>query len=297
MASHHGSLDSYWKLRSSSSESAEELRKRVRDAGYSAPTGTVKKEMVKMAQRAEKGLLCYDSCSTEELIRFAKNRDIPTADGVRTRENYKSLLEHEDQKATFPRFTAMPPELRCRVYGYYVASIPQELETPTQPPITRVSKLIRNECLPIFDASITFTLTFFRIDRPTPNIRPSPDTTFFLETLAKVSAADIRKLKLIVLAKARMTSRSVGAAEVCTLSLDLDGSVKTGTTGVETCVYRSASLLKDEREARDEREAQSRAMGRGLRQMTKSIDVEKGRWKLKVEDVYAIRRVLLAVFL
>ena len=42
-------------------------------------------------------------------------------------------LQDDDNHVRFTRFRNLPPELPVQVYGYYVAYLPQVLETPAQP--------------------------------------------------------------------------------------------------------------------------------------------------------------------
>lgn len=107
----------------------------------------------KLAVRAERGLLIYDPCSTEDLRGFAQSRhlDLPTKipPGRAGKAVLIALLEDADEKATFP-LEKLPTELRLAVYGSYLEDLKFENTSPTQPPITQISKIVRKEALPLF---------------------------------------------------------------------------------------------------------------------------------------------------
>lgn len=106
-----------------------------------------------LAARAERGLPIYDSCSKEELRNFATSRSlipaVSTTYPSEGRADLIALLEKTDDQAEFP-FEKLPAELRVAVYGFYLQDLPNGKASPAQPPITRVSKLIRQEALPLF---------------------------------------------------------------------------------------------------------------------------------------------------
>ena len=68
-----------------------------------------------------------------------------------------NTLEQADEGTTFHHFLDLPAELRSHVYAHYFSSLPR-LEQPVQPPISRVSRLVRQESLPIFYSTCTFVL-------------------------------------------------------------------------------------------------------------------------------------------
>ena len=68
------------------------------------------------------------------------------------------ILEKADENFRFEKLLDLPAELRVVIYGFYFESLPQ-LDEPTQPPLAKVSRLIRQESLPIFFGTCTFILS------------------------------------------------------------------------------------------------------------------------------------------
>ena len=68
------------------------------------------------------------------------------------------ILEEADENTGFERLLDLPPELRVLIYGLHFDSMP-ELREPVQPPLSKVSRLLRQESLPIFYSTCTFKLS------------------------------------------------------------------------------------------------------------------------------------------
>ncbi|KAF7193769.1 hypothetical protein HII31_04838 [Pseudocercospora fuligena] len=105
--------------------------------------------------RLDRGLLAYEAYSLSELRRFAheKCRRITTFPDDKL--SLIQLLEEADEDMKFPLMD-LPPELRCKIYEFSVASlnIPSK---PTQPPITKICRIVRREALPIFNDHVSDT--------------------------------------------------------------------------------------------------------------------------------------------
>ncbi|KXT16648.1 hypothetical protein AC579_8053 [Pseudocercospora musae] len=126
----------------------------------------------------QRGLLDYHKCSDDELERFYQQRELAThhgnVDGV-DRDQLVARLQHADNHVTFDKFLALRAELRVEIYEHHIKSLPttnvvsnKEFEQfqrprfvaefnsrprPTVrelPPITKVSRLMRKECLPVW---------------------------------------------------------------------------------------------------------------------------------------------------
>lgn len=90
----------------------------------------------------------YERCSTTELSQFALHRGLDSASS--NREQLIALLNQADNEFRF-NLSGLPAELRNNVYRLAI----QQLENQTRacsrsPPLTRVSKIVRSETLPIF---------------------------------------------------------------------------------------------------------------------------------------------------
>lgn len=111
-----------------------------------------------LMNRLEKGLMTYDACSYEELLRYCVQRHIPvTGSNIRKTNGSKRelmvTLLNADEEHVFHRFTELPPEVRNLIYGfsfeYFEACRTRGAARPP-PPIAQVSRLLRNETLPLF---------------------------------------------------------------------------------------------------------------------------------------------------
>jgi hypothetical protein len=67
------------------------------------------------------------------------------------------VLEAADEEAEFSRVEDLPLELRVHIYTLYFRSL-QKLEEPTPPLISKVSRLVREESLPVFYNTCTFVV-------------------------------------------------------------------------------------------------------------------------------------------
>ncbi|CAK3867272.1 Hypothetical predicted protein [Lecanosticta acicola] len=128
----------------------------------------------KMFERGQRGLLIYDNCDTWELRGFCVTRLLVVARlAHRNREELIAFLENEDEKAEFQYvwtsklcqsmdltssslFEDLLPELRIQIYAHYTKSLEREHygsprnRIAAEPPITKVSRLLRREALPVF---------------------------------------------------------------------------------------------------------------------------------------------------
>ena len=100
-------------------------------------------------------------------------------------------LEQADKTLAFHRFVELPPELRVRVYEYYVAAFPARISNPTQPPVTRANRLLREECLPIFYTNARFAITMTGVGGRS---RFNEDALNFMACLTAADCSLIRKL-------------------------------------------------------------------------------------------------------
>lgn len=111
-----------------------------------------------LMNRLEKGLMTYDACSYEELLKYCVQRHIPvTQSGIRkTNESKRELMAallDADEEHAFHRFTELPSELRNLIYGFsfeYFDSSRNHGAARPPPPIAQVSRLLRSETLPLF---------------------------------------------------------------------------------------------------------------------------------------------------
>lgn len=119
-------------------------------------------EMIERSNRKERGLLLYNNCKIAELKTFIRARDLkmPVANRAKKAE-FIAILEAADEVPEFSRFLGLPAEIRELIYSHRVRDLPTPLpELAFQPPLTLVSKQIRQESLPVFHSEATFMLQF-----------------------------------------------------------------------------------------------------------------------------------------
>lgn len=67
--------------------------------------------------------------------------------------------EQPDDETSFARFLQLPPELRVMIYEHHIDSLSTVPSVHSQPALTRISRLVRQESLPLFYARSTFEAT------------------------------------------------------------------------------------------------------------------------------------------
>lgn len=149
----------YWR-RNYNSFSSKELRERLRQQGRQFAPSAEKWQLAEEVKRADRGDLAYGKQTVEDLQRYVRQRRLQPPKNFNSRRRLTEVLKDDDDHKVFPKFLDLPPELRERVYGFYLAGFPQVLEFPTQPPLARTCQLMRTEVLPAFYKKATFQLIF-----------------------------------------------------------------------------------------------------------------------------------------
>lgn len=152
-------MDTYWRLETHDSTSVESLREQLKSVGWKPEAVFYKFELIEFVHRLERGFLCYESCTTDELVQFARAHRIEIQDPEnRERESLVQVLEEADEYASFEKLFDLPAEMRNRIYEAYLAEFPKGLDCPSQPPLTRTSRQVRAEVLPLFYSETTFVI-------------------------------------------------------------------------------------------------------------------------------------------
>lgn len=151
-------------------------------------------ELVRKKRRLDRGLLVYDNCSNEEVQRFLKDRGLPCDNNA---ASAVKLLEQADEELTFHNFLDLPPELRMSVYHFYMEKFPCDILCPSQPPLARTCRLLKQEVLPKFYEETVIELGF----QCNPRLRKvkvvcHPDTSRFLEQFDNEQLFNFRYLQL-----------------------------------------------------------------------------------------------------
>ncbi|KAK5740562.1 hypothetical protein LTR17_004599 [Elasticomyces elasticus] len=158
--------DDYWKLEIFQG-SVKQMRAWLEGRKYHV--GSIKNvgRLQEHISRAKLGIMSCHGFTNDELreLILAKNIDASryiTKHNRGTREDLILLIDRANLHPSFHRFLEMPPELRNRVYGYYYADFRDRIYAPSQPPLSRICRQLRKECLPMFYATCDFE---FRLKR------------------------------------------------------------------------------------------------------------------------------------
>lgn len=99
-----------------------------------------------------------------------------------------------DDDRTFDRFCDLPPEIRTQIYGLHFDALKSKcLSLPCQPPVTRASRLLRSEALPMFYGSSTFHIHLEDSIRMVRGFEG--DRTFWLSRLSDEAIGDMRSMR------------------------------------------------------------------------------------------------------
>lgn len=161
--------DDYWKVSKYPDLTKENIRQKL--GAYPVPKSAKKKVLFEALYRKQLGLPSYHSSTNDELRKFIKHRKIDASAVIKgktigTRNELVKLLESADSRRTFPKFLDLPPELRNRIYELHFSDM-RTAYAPTQPPITRSSRLLRQESLGLFYATCRFTAVVQKSSRNT----------------------------------------------------------------------------------------------------------------------------------
>lgn len=167
--------------------------------GYKPRSGLSTYDLVQLLRHHWSGHLCYDKCSDEELQRFIRDRGLRCTRKKTGRNARSRLVDHlisADTRRSFTRFSELPAELRVHVYQFYVAEFtPFPFDKTRDPPLTHTSRMLRNECLPIFYRSCTFRIRI-KQSRHSAGMRLQNGHSFILRALPKPKLEMIRKLAI-----------------------------------------------------------------------------------------------------
>lgn len=142
-------LDTYWRLDDFNGIPNRELVRRLRAQGYKPNYDPVKRDLVQLLQRGPRGLICYQKWSIEELRDICRNRGIRPL-MTKNQLLFARYLMARDSDIVFGKLLDLPVELRNKIYEYHLNGFADFLDSPTQPPISRVNRQIRSEVLPMF---------------------------------------------------------------------------------------------------------------------------------------------------
>ncbi|KAK3055359.1 hypothetical protein LTR09_003913 [Extremus antarcticus] len=170
------SFDTYWRLASISRPTDEDLRQSLSDVGYDPPKTRAREELVELIQADSFRFIAYSRLLYDELLTFIVDRKLPFTvvsslerhkigaplSFARSKEMLVETLIDADRTRQFTKLFQLPTELRDRVFEYYVSDFNRDtgLYRPSQPPLARTCRALREDVLPIFHQLCKFRVEF-----------------------------------------------------------------------------------------------------------------------------------------
>ncbi|KAK5698586.1 hypothetical protein LTR17_023537 [Elasticomyces elasticus] len=225
--------DKYWRV-DNYSFSAQKTRDFVKKHGFPSSGGRAKLgPCISRIQR--------------ELRTFVEDRRITVPEGTKltSKRTCVDLLEADDKERTLHGFMDLPPELRATIYGRHMATNPQNLRCPVQPPVTRASRLLRTEALPVFYESHTFDVHLHRRGWG-GKLRFTPEATDFMYSLSNDNCATILSLRFIITGVSTPDSVALSFEkdkdQLFTVGCGLNGEPRTAEQEAD-CQRRSTNVV------------------------------------------------------
>ncbi|KAI5359872.1 hypothetical protein Slin15195_G117320 [Septoria linicola] len=191
-----GSNDNYWRFRLSGYKSKSQWAAEFRDSGYHCPStdDVLDVALLKFSSRPN----YMNVVDKHQLRKFVTDRKLM--------KNPNGLRQSSaDKSPTFEKVAELPAELRVRIYGFYLSYLPETLHRPTQPPLARLNKMMRDKVLTEFYKTIRFEIHFNLIKprRGSSQCRISMDTgaMVFLLNMRSEDVAIVRHLQICLIGK------------------------------------------------------------------------------------------------
>jgi hypothetical protein len=136
-----------------------ELKDYLAAHSYQRPKGDNNDTIMNAIYRCQHGLPSCEKYNADELHAFCLARKVspPSKSMQASAPSLVRMLKRADDKSTFPRFMGFLAELRNRVYELHFRDHDEISTEHEQPPITKVTRQIRAESLPLFYGCATFT--------------------------------------------------------------------------------------------------------------------------------------------
>lgn len=282
--------DSYWRLPKYESARNPALRVKLPYGRSRQMSDEEYQALMKRNMSTDRGLIIYEDCTDAELKKFVEGRllkpmespfgasDLPRDDIKDLRQWWRDglirRLTASDDSPKFSKFVNLSPELRRRVYKFYIDSFPLVLYYPSQPPLTRASRLLRNEALSMFYSHQTFALQYARTPRRgSSRFRPTVATCTFLHSLPTAQISNLRRLQLDISEWEDSPRNHAVLGNVIEIELDLSRAAIDVNRGPP-----STSMAKSEP-----------FIQKKLEDVLEDVVECEGRRRLQMSDIHAFR--------
>ena len=189
--------DAYWKLKFHGHATIKDLQAMLVERNFYCQKSITKDQAIEFLHRLERGLISYWGCSSQELQRFVKDRRLTTiSSGKRSnlsKRDYVHALEDADDARKFPKFMELAAELRVRIYNMLFEGMDMS-KGPRQPPLTQISRQVRQEALSVFYSLSTFIINIWPGDNSSVYMDCGALKPMTEEGLLRVMAVDIQLL-------------------------------------------------------------------------------------------------------
>jgi hypothetical protein len=280
---------SYWKLEDYNKFTKEALKEKLGSAGYDFNKTSTRALLIIHAKRVDKGMLCYRHCTIDELKKSVTSRHLVlTSTSTISKSSLESLLITADNEpkisASDMGFLNLPPEVRNKIYGYYLSSFGKEPTTLVPPPLARANRQVRIESSGMFYAKCIFKITY-HFDRNWGHLWPDLETAGLLQSLKKKNAPTLHKLRF-------------GIRYVGDYYCSRRNATPLGSFTVEVGKHLSRNGRKFEIEFDDEAASKAahecvQLLKLKLQEILEHLTVDEGKDALGLSEIESIKRAIL----
>ncbi|KAK4549770.1 hypothetical protein LTR36_005071 [Oleoguttula mirabilis] len=283
--------DDCWKLSCHRDLTAKEMREELEARGYHVGSIMDKDRLREHLRRSDLGLMSYYKCTNEELRQLIEARQIDISSytdkhRIGPRQDLTHSLDRADMHPKFHGFTKLPAELRNQIYGYHLADFQKSIYAPSQPPLSKTCRLIRQEFIPLFYGTCCFEVRLLRICGQ--RVTMSDRMLLWLRSTAAEHIALIRHLHLsIAYEKKGMLHAEFDLTDpLVTCSIYLGRKSKTFS------IWSSHYLAQGVQQAAAV--ARKKEMEKNMRAAMARVVRRAGKNNLRIGDIFALRRAVEA---
>lgn len=172
-----------------------EIRSELDAIGYAPKKSASRTDLDVLLRHAQTDHICYSNCTFDELKGFAIDRGLISNKAKPGHARLISLLLKADMNPTFAQLNNLPPELRTRIYEFYLIDFTaKSIQHPIDPPLTRTNRLLRSEALPIFYQQCSFRIEISGLARS--SLEVDKHSKAFLRLLSDLKLRNMRKLDM-----------------------------------------------------------------------------------------------------